>query len=89
MQRKAFSPSSGRDECVWDTHTLKKRALACGRQEDDVRHVRTVRHFHFTVWPDHGVPDSTQSLVHFVRTVRDFVNRSPAGGPTVVHCRYE
>ncbi|XP_019729535.1 receptor-type tyrosine-protein phosphatase beta isoform X4 [Hippocampus comes] len=54
--------------------------------EDDVRHVRTVRQFHFTVWPDHGVPDSTQSLVHFVRTVRDFVNRSPAGGPTIVHC---
>ncbi|XP_051918305.1 receptor-type tyrosine-protein phosphatase beta-like isoform X2 [Hippocampus zosterae] len=54
--------------------------------EDDVRHVRTLRHFHFTVWPDHGVPDGTQSLVHFVRTVRDFVNRSPAGGPTIVHC---
>ncbi|XP_077374050.1 receptor-type tyrosine-protein phosphatase beta [Festucalex cinctus] len=55
--------------------------------EADVRHLRVLRHFHFTVWPDHGVPDSTRSLVHFVRTVRDFVNRSPAGGgPTVVHC---
>nr|XP_061812392.1 receptor-type tyrosine-protein phosphatase beta-like [Nerophis lumbriciformis] len=54
--------------------------------EDDPRRVRLVRHFHFTVWPDHGVPDSTRSLVHFVRTVRDFVARSPAGGPTVVHC---
>ncbi|XP_037109357.1 receptor-type tyrosine-protein phosphatase beta-like isoform X4 [Syngnathus acus] len=55
-------------------------------QEDDIRRVHTVRHFHFTVWPDHGVPDGTQSLVHFVRTVRDFVNRSGAGGPTIVHC---
>ncbi|XP_061532399.1 receptor-type tyrosine-protein phosphatase beta-like isoform X2 [Phycodurus eques] len=54
--------------------------------EDDPRHVRVVRHFHFTVWPDHGVPDGTRALVHFVRTVRDFVNRSPAGGPTIVHC---
>ncbi|XP_061697884.1 receptor-type tyrosine-protein phosphatase beta-like isoform X2 [Syngnathoides biaculeatus] len=54
--------------------------------EDDPRHVRLLRHFHFTVWPDHGVPDGTRALVHFVRTVRDFVNRSPAGGPTVVHC---
>ncbi|XP_061631134.1 receptor-type tyrosine-protein phosphatase beta-like isoform X2 [Phyllopteryx taeniolatus] len=54
--------------------------------EDDPRHERVVRHFHFTVWPDHGVPDGTRALVHFVRTVRDFVNRSPAGGPTIVHC---
>ncbi|XP_077400603.1 receptor-type tyrosine-protein phosphatase beta isoform X2 [Vanacampus margaritifer] len=49
---------------------------------------RTVRHFHFTVWPDHGVPDGTHSLVQFVRTVRDFVDRSATStaGPTVVHC---
>ncbi|XP_077357114.1 receptor-type tyrosine-protein phosphatase beta isoform X1 [Festucalex cinctus] len=52
---------------------------------------RSVRHFHFTVWPDHGVPDGTHSLVQFVRTVRDFVDRSAAAaaaaaGPTVVHC---
>ncbi|XP_061662406.1 receptor-type tyrosine-protein phosphatase beta isoform X2 [Syngnathoides biaculeatus] len=47
---------------------------------------RVVRHFHFTVWPDHGVPDSTRSLVQFVRTVRDFVDRSAGAGPTVVHC---
>nr|XP_057931583.1 receptor-type tyrosine-protein phosphatase beta-like isoform X2 [Doryrhamphus excisus] len=54
--------------------------------EDDLRSIRLIRHFHFTVWPDHGVPDTTQSLVQFVRTVRDYVNRSPGSGPTVVHC---
>ncbi|XP_077565723.1 receptor-type tyrosine-protein phosphatase beta [Stigmatopora nigra] len=47
---------------------------------------RAVRHFHFTVWPDHGVPESTHSLVQFVRTVRDFADRSAGAGPTVVHC---
>ncbi|XP_056280554.1 receptor-type tyrosine-protein phosphatase beta isoform X2 [Pseudoliparis swirei] len=47
---------------------------------------RVLRHFHYTVWPDHGVPDSTQSLVQFVRTVRDYVDRSPSTGATVVHC---
>ncbi|KAI4794768.1 hypothetical protein KUCAC02_031852 [Chaenocephalus aceratus] len=52
--------------------------------EDQVS--RLVRQFHYTVWPDHGVPETTQSLVQFVRTVRDYVNRSPGSGPTVVHC---
>ncbi|XP_029968954.1 receptor-type tyrosine-protein phosphatase beta [Salarias fasciatus] len=47
---------------------------------------RVLRHFHYTVWPDHGVPDSTQSLIQFVRTVRDYVDRSPSTGATVVHC---
>ncbi|XP_029018669.1 receptor-type tyrosine-protein phosphatase beta [Betta splendens] len=47
---------------------------------------RLVRQFHYTVWPDHGVPDSTQSLIQFVRTVRDYVDRSPSTGATVVHC---
>uniref|UniRef100_A0A3Q4M1Q8 protein-tyrosine-phosphatase n=1 Tax=Neolamprologus brichardi TaxID=32507 RepID=A0A3Q4M1Q8_NEOBR len=47
---------------------------------------RLVRQFHYTVWPDHGVPETTQSLIQFVRTVRDYVNRTSGSGPTVVHC---
>lgn len=54
--------------------------------EDQLCASRVVRQFHYTVWPDHGVPETTQSLVQFVRTVRDYVNRSPGSGPTVVHC---
>ncbi|XP_038562970.1 receptor-type tyrosine-protein phosphatase beta-like isoform X3 [Micropterus salmoides] len=54
--------------------------------EEQLRFTRLVRQFHYTVWPDHGVPDTTQSLIQFVRTVRDYVNRSPGSGPTVVHC---
>ncbi|CAB1346423.1 unnamed protein product [Coregonus sp. 'balchen'] len=49
---------------------------------------RVVRHFHYTVWPDHGVPETTQSLIEFVRTVRDYIDRAPSTGATVVHCRY-
>ncbi|XP_053318377.1 receptor-type tyrosine-protein phosphatase beta isoform X2 [Spea bombifrons] len=54
--------------------------------EDQLDSARVVRHFHYTVWPDHGVPETTQSLIQFVRTVRDYINRSPGAGPTVVHC---
>uniref|UniRef100_A0AAY5K948 protein-tyrosine-phosphatase n=1 Tax=Esox lucius TaxID=8010 RepID=A0AAY5K948_ESOLU len=49
-------------------------------------HPRVVRHLHYTVWPDHGVPETTQSLIQFVRTVRDYIDRSPSTGATVVHC---
>uniref|UniRef100_W5L1Z3 protein-tyrosine-phosphatase n=1 Tax=Astyanax mexicanus TaxID=7994 RepID=W5L1Z3_ASTMX len=54
--------------------------------EDQLNHSRIVRHFHYTVWPDHGVPETTQSLIQFVRTTRDYINRTPGSGPTVVHC---
>ncbi|XP_008295253.1 receptor-type tyrosine-protein phosphatase beta [Stegastes partitus] len=54
--------------------------------ESGCSYPRVLRHFHYTVWPDHGVPESTQSLIQFVRTVRDYVDRSPSTGATVVHC---
>ncbi|XP_053538070.1 receptor-type tyrosine-protein phosphatase beta isoform X2 [Ictalurus punctatus] len=54
--------------------------------EDQLNYCRTVRQFHYTVWPDHGVPESTQSLVQFVRTVRDYINRTPGSGPSIIHC---
>nr|XP_032833890.1 receptor-type tyrosine-protein phosphatase beta-like [Petromyzon marinus] len=54
--------------------------------EDPSESPRVVRQFHYTVWPDHGVPETAHSLVGFVRTVRDYTNRSPGGGPTAVHC---
>ncbi|MEE6480589.1 hypothetical protein FKM82_012615 [Ascaphus truei] len=54
--------------------------------EDQLDSARLVRHFHYTVWPDHGVPETTQSLIQFVRTVRDYINRTPGTGPSVIHC---
>lgn len=42
--------------------------------------------FHFTVWPDNGVPNPLDPLVRFVRQVRREMNRFPAAGPTIIHC---
>lgn len=58
------------------------------QQEEQLDSTRLIRHFHYTVWPDHGVPETTQSLIQFVRTVRDYINRTPDTGPSIVHCRY-
>ncbi|WAR16528.1 PTPRT-like protein, partial [Mya arenaria] len=44
----------------------------------------TVQHFHFTSWPDKGVPDDVTSLVDFRHRVLQ--TKSPLGGPTIVHC---
>uniref|UniRef100_A0A6A7G6Z0 protein-tyrosine-phosphatase n=2 Tax=Hirondellea gigas TaxID=1518452 RepID=A0A6A7G6Z0_9CRUS len=45
---------------------------------------RIIRHFHFTTWPDFGVPDPPQALVRFVRAFRESV--PPDHRPIVVHC---
>ncbi|XP_034427241.1 receptor-type tyrosine-protein phosphatase H-like isoform X1 [Hippoglossus hippoglossus] len=47
---------------------------------------RTVRHFHFTAWPDHGVPQGTKDLIQFRGLVRRHIEREGTGAPTVVHC---
>ena len=46
---------------------------------------RTVYQYHFTAWPDHGVPLHALPLITFVRNSAD---ANPVeGGPIVVHCR--
>lgn len=49
--------------------------------------MRSIRQFHYMIWPDHGVPENTD-VVKFVKCVRQSVNRETKyTGPTVVHCR--
>nr|KAF6453597.1 protein tyrosine phosphatase receptor type B [Molossus molossus] len=70
-------------ESVLPEWTIREFRI-CSEEQLDAH--RLIRHFHYTVWPDHGVPETTQSLIQFVRTVRDYINRTPGSGPTVVHC---
>ncbi|XP_072241597.1 receptor-type tyrosine-protein phosphatase eta [Leuresthes tenuis] len=48
--------------------------------------VRSVRHFHFTAWPDHGVPETTELLISFRHLVREHMNQYSRNSPTMVHC---
>ncbi|RVE72230.1 hypothetical protein OJAV_G00059530 [Oryzias javanicus] len=48
--------------------------------------VRSVRHFHFTAWPDHGVPETTELLISFRHLVREHMDQYSRHSPTVVHC---
>jgi netrin-G3 ligand len=45
---------------------------------------RIVRQYHFTVWPDHGVPEYPAQLLHFVYKV--MLENPTKNGPLVVHC---
>ncbi|XP_029954405.1 receptor-type tyrosine-protein phosphatase H-like isoform X5 [Salarias fasciatus] len=47
---------------------------------------RTVKHFHFTAWPDHGVPQGTDVLIQFRGLMRQHIERDGGRAPTVVHC---
>nr|XP_033940757.1 receptor-type tyrosine-protein phosphatase eta isoform X3 [Pseudochaenichthys georgianus] len=57
----------------------------------DIKNVKTaetrsVRHFHFTAWPDHGVPQTTELLISFRHLVREHMDQFSRHSPTVVHC---
>uniref|UniRef100_A0A8C1PCL6 Protein-tyrosine-phosphatase n=1 Tax=Cyprinus carpio TaxID=7962 RepID=A0A8C1PCL6_CYPCA len=49
--------------------------------------IREISQFHFTGWPDHGVPYHATGLLGFVRRVK--AKSPPNAGPIVVHCRYQ
>uniref|UniRef100_A0A8C9VP55 protein-tyrosine-phosphatase n=1 Tax=Scleropages formosus TaxID=113540 RepID=A0A8C9VP55_SCLFO len=53
-------------------------------QKKSHHEIRELRQFHFTSWPDHGVPCYATGLLGFVRQVK-FLN-PPDAGPIVVHC---
>ena len=48
---------------------------------------RIVTQFHFTAWPDFGVPEHSAPLLKFIRKV-EAANQSPNSGPMIIHCRY-
>ena len=46
---------------------------------------RKLTHYHYTSWPDHGVPQNTSSMVGFVRQIQRAHARNE-GVPLLVHC---
>ncbi|XP_068876453.1 tyrosine-protein phosphatase non-receptor type 1-like [Aphelocoma coerulescens] len=45
-----------------------------------------ILHFHYTTWPDFGVPESPASFLNFPFKVWESGSPSPGHGPVVVHC---
>ena len=71
--------------------TLAKKDLAAASSISGTFE-RTVYQYHFTAWPDHGVPLHALPLVSFIRNSAAAANTAAdldgsAVGPIVVHCR--
>ncbi|XP_026223022.1 tyrosine-protein phosphatase non-receptor type 1 [Anabas testudineus] len=47
---------------------------------------REILHFHYTTWPDFGVPQSPASFLNFLFKVRESGCLNSEHGPVVVHC---
>lgn len=46
---------------------------------------RLVLQFHYTSWPDHGVPSHALPVIGFIRKSAG-ASSSPDAGPIIVHC---
>ncbi|XP_071953438.1 receptor-type tyrosine-protein phosphatase mu-like [Antedon mediterranea] len=46
--------------------------------------IREIKQFHFTVWPDMGVPEFANDVLRFIDVVKK--NGNFDTGPTIVHC---
>ncbi|XP_076814846.1 receptor-type tyrosine-protein phosphatase F-like isoform X2 [Clavelina lepadiformis] len=70
------------DEMELATYCVRTLALFKNGSNDR----REVKHFQFTAWPDHGVPEHPTPVLNFMRRVKTSYKSQPEGGPMVVHC---
>ncbi|XP_028289302.1 tyrosine-protein phosphatase non-receptor type 2 [Parambassis ranga] len=63
----------------YTTRVLELQNIQTGEKRD-------IYHFHYTTWPDFGVPDSPASFLNFLFKVRESGALGVDQGPAVVHC---
>ncbi|XP_070575802.1 tyrosine-protein phosphatase non-receptor type 2-like isoform X2 [Ptychodera flava] len=70
------------DEDIKSYYTVRTLEL-----EDMVTgETREVYHFHYTTWPDFGLPQSPSAFLNFLAAVRESGSLDDDVGPAVVHC---
>ncbi|KAK6291174.1 hypothetical protein J4Q44_G00384290 [Coregonus suidteri] len=67
------------DKSYYIIRVLELRNTETGR-------TREIYHFHYTTWPDFGVPESPASFLNFLVKVRESGSLGAEYGPAVVHC---
>ncbi|KAM6409961.1 tyrosine-protein phosphatase non-receptor type 2 isoform 3-T3 [Pluvialis apricaria] len=71
---------------VWQQQTKAVVMLNRIVEKESSGESRMIFHFHYTTWPDFGVPESPASFLNFLFKVRESGSLSPEHGPAVVHC---
>ncbi|XP_028968675.1 tyrosine-protein phosphatase 99A [Galendromus occidentalis] len=69
-------------EDVMSTYTVRQFIVRHLKQKKVGE--RTIVQYHYTNWPDHGVPDHPLPVLSFV--VRSSAANPPGAGPIIVHC---
>ena len=64
--------------------TLISDCQVSGESADDEGLLAVIQ-YHFTSWPDHGVPKFATSLISFIRRVQK-AHSKESGVPLLVHC---
>ena len=70
-------------ETIW---TVNRLYVLCNFQPDEEH--RTVWHYHFKVWPDHGVPQDPGCVLNFLQDINAKQESIQGAGPITVHCRF-
>ena len=65
-----------------DHYTVRKLLLS----DAETGESREIEHFHYTTWPDFGVPQCPDTFLEFLGAVRDSGSLDESVGPPVVHC---
>ncbi|XP_054722094.1 tyrosine-protein phosphatase 99A-like, partial [Uloborus diversus] len=72
------------EELVMSTYTVRTFAIKNTKLKKKFMCERNVYQYHYTNWPDHGVPDHALPVLNFVRKSS---NANPNNaGPIIVHC---
>ncbi|XP_064235522.1 tyrosine-protein phosphatase non-receptor type 2 isoform X4 [Aotus nancymaae] len=71
---------------VWQQKTKAVVMLNRTVEKESSGETRTISHFHYTTWPDFGVPESPASFLNFLFKVRESGSLNPNHGPAVIHC---
>ncbi|XP_013778053.1 tyrosine-protein phosphatase non-receptor type 11-like isoform X2 [Limulus polyphemus] len=89
-----YWPEEGQEK-VWGKITVKSLAESSTAdytlrefqvsKEDQCKSI-TIYQYHFTAWPDHGVPSDPGCVLNFLHDVNRRQDSIPDAGPIVVHC---
>lgn len=63
-------------------YTIREMIL----EDEESQKSRTISQFHYTVWPDHGEPQSPTSILRLLAAIRKSGGLDKMDEPTIVHC---
>ncbi|XP_054721502.1 tyrosine-protein phosphatase 99A-like [Uloborus diversus] len=66
------------------TYTIRTFVIRNSKVKKKTSAERTVYQYHYTNWPDHGVPEHPLPVLSFIR--KSASANPPGGGPVIVHC---